>query len=139
MGLFKELKAEKITLIALGTVYLVGIASFACFFFLDNPGYPLGWILGGGLSIVCYISIVYGSNAILLGTQNKKFGTSFIVLFGLLRLILLGGALLLAGYYTYKLNSNWLNLWTTFGGMIPLGVVTGVTGLLANKKIKEVK
>ena len=70
MGLFKELKAEKITLIALGTVYLVGIASFACFFFLDNPGYPLGWILGGGLSIACYLSIVYGSNAILLSIRS---------------------------------------------------------------------
>lgn len=139
MKLFKELKTERITLIAMIVVYLVGIASFACFFFLDNPGYPLGWILGGGLSILSYISIVYGSNAILLGTQSKKSGSAFVVLFSLVRIFFFAASLFLAGFYTYKLNSNWLNLWTTFGGYLPLGVVTGVTGIISAKKAKEAK
>lgn len=138
--MFGQMKEEKITMIALTSVYLVGIAAFACFFFLGNPGLPLGWIFGGGLMLLAYLSIVFSSKAILNGTTGKGVGASFAVLFSLLRIVLLAGGLFLSAYYTYKLQSNWLNVWTVFGGYLPLGIVVGITGIInAKKSKKEVK
>ncbi|HAS56774.1 MAG TPA: hypothetical protein DCR94_06060 [Firmicutes bacterium] len=135
--MLSNMKEEKITLIALVGVYLVGVASFVCFFFLGNPGLPLGWIFGGALMILAYLSIVFSSKAILNGATGKGVGTSFAVMFSLLRIILLAGGLFLSGFYTYKLQSNWLNVWTVFGGYLPLGIVTGITGFINSRKNKK--
>jgi hypothetical protein len=118
-------------------IALLGLVVLAPFFFFQNVGLGFGWILGSGIEILCYLSILWGAK-IITDAQTKHPGTiALAALFSILRLALYAGGLVLGAYYTYKLKTNWLNVWTVFVAYLPLGFVLAITALINNNKAKK--
>ena len=123
-------------LLVLALCALLGFLAFLFGFFIGNPGYPLGWLLGGAVGTFTYWSIVYTSKSVLDPNGAKWGRMALTVLFMLLRFILLVAAVVGAALVTYTFESNWLNVWTTVGGYLPMPVVCIIAGLI-NKKTKK--
>ena len=123
-------------LLVLALCALLGFLAFLFGFFIGNPGYPLGWLLGGAVGTFTYWSIVYTSKSVLDPNGAKGGRMALTVLFMLLRFILLVAAVVGAALVTYTFQSNWLNVWTTVGGYLPMPVVCIIAGLI-NKKTKK--
>ncbi len=123
-------------LLVLALCALLGFLAFLFGFFIGNPGYPLGWLLGGAVGTFTYWSIVYTSKSVLDPNGAKGGRMALTVLFMLLRFILLVAAVVGAALVTYTFESNWLNVWTTVGGYLPMPVVCIIAGLI-NKKTKK--
>lgn len=120
-------------LLVLALCALLGFLAFLFGFFVGNPGYPLGWLLGGAVGAFTYWSIAFTSKSVLDPNGAKGGRMALTVLFMLLRFILLVAAVVGAALVTYTFESNWLNVWTTVGGYLPMPVICIIAGLI-NKK-----
>lgn len=124
-------------LLVLALCALLGFLAFLFGFFIGNPGYPLGWLLGGAVGTFTYWSIVYTSKSVLDPNGAKGGRMALTVLFMLLRFVLLVAAVVGAALVTYTFESNWLNVWTTVGGYLPMPVVCIIAGLINKKGSKR--
>lgn len=133
---YSKLSENGKNLFILIAIALLGLLVLAPFFFFQNAGLGFGWILGSGIEIFCYLSILWSSK-IISDVQAKHPGTiALAALFSILRIVLYAGGLFLGGLYTYKFHSNWLNLWTVFVAYLPMGFVLGINALIKAKKDK---
>lgn len=107
-------------------IALLGFLATSVFFFLSNPGVPLGWLFGSAIEIVCYITIVKGTSFLLDPNKlNRKRGL-IAPLFMLLRLALYAGGLVLAAFATFRwgsMSSSYLNFWAVFAAYMPMVVL----------------
>ena len=133
-----KLDDSHLSLVLLSAVAVVVLILLVPMFFLGFPGIPLGWILGSGIEILNYSTMITGAKVILTPENAKPVrGAIFMILTTLLRVGLWVGGLALAGYYTFRLESNWLNFWSTFAGYVPMTVVVAVSMIRKNKKKGE--
>ena len=116
----------------LAAIAVLGLLVFVFGFFIDQPGLPLGWLLGSVIELFGYVTIVKGAS-FLLGTGNSKKGY-LMALFSALRLLLYASGLLLAALCTYYWKNNILNLWTVFGAYVPMAPVVLITQFAKIKK-----
>ena len=123
---YNNASEPKKNIFLLGIVTAIGFAATFIFFFMNNPGVPLGWLFGSAIEIVCYITIVKGTTFLLDPNKlNRKRG--FLApLFMVLRLALYAGGLVLGAFCTYKWGTmacSYLNFWAVFAGYMPLPIL----------------
>lgn len=137
MGFKERIKNMDEHKLALLVLCAVGIFVFLCltpFFFFNNPGVPLGWLLGTAIEIFNFWSIIFSSSMILATAEGKKVkGVAFSTIFVFLRLALWAGGLALGGLCTYKWNNNWLNVWSVFAAYVPMTIAVAITFLSHGK------
>lgn len=127
---------ERKNFMILVIIALVGFAVFCFGFFMNNPGLPLGWLLGSVIELICYVTIVKGSSFILDGSGDSKRGLLGAA-FGTLRLVLYAAGLVVGGFCTYSwgtVSNGYCNIWTVFGAYLPVLFVVIFATLLRNKK-----
>jgi len=98
------------------------------FFFYEAKGfsYPLGWILGSLTEIICYISILKFTAAMMPKGDDTK-GIGLVAVSSLLRFAAYALVLTISAICTFK--SEWFsgfnafNFFTTFAGLFPLPFV----------------
>ena len=131
MGLKEKIKGMDTHLLALLVLVAVGVIVFLClipFFFFDNPGVPLGWLLGTAIEVFNYWSIVFFSGALLSSTQGKKArGAIFSTIFVFLRFALWIGGLALGALCTFTWQNNWCNVWSVFAAYVPMTIAVALT------------
>ena len=123
----------------LSVIALIGLAATFIFFFLNNPGVSLGWLLGSAIEIICYITIVKGTSFLLDPKGLDKKRAILAPVFMLLRLALYAGGLVLAAFCTFRWGSNassYLNFWAVFAGYMPMVALLLFTTLLRLRKPK---
>ncbi|MCR5490848.1 MAG: hypothetical protein K6F32_01825 [Bacilli bacterium] len=117
---------------------LIGLFVFLCltpFFFFNNPGVPLGWLLGTAIEVFNYWTIILSSGAILSPYSSKKTrGVAFVILFVFLRLAFWVGGLVLGALCTYTWQNNYLNIWSVFAGYVPMTVAVAIAFMGRGKK-----
>ena len=129
-----------LSLVLLSAVAIVVFVLSVPLFFLGFPGIPLGWLLGSGIEILNYWTMIRGAKIILTPENAKPVrGAVFMIITTLMRVALWVGGLALAGFYTFRLESNWLNFWSTFAGYVPMTIVVVVSMIRKNKKKGEQK
>lgn len=119
---------------------LIAIAGFAAtfiFFFLNNPGVPLGFLFGSLIEIIAYITIVKSAKFMLdpNGLSRKK--ALLAPLFMVMRFLLYAGGLVLGAFATYRWGSmscSYLNFWAVFAGYMPMVVILLFTTLYRLKR-----
>ena len=116
----------------------VGFLALVCFFFLGNPGVPLGFLGGGAVGLLTYLSIVYSSSTILSG-DSKPGKVALSILMMLFRFIILVAVVAVAGVVTYMLESPWFNVWTVIGGYFPFPISVYVGSILTKRRAKREK
>lgn len=120
--------------LCIASIGLVGFLALSCFFFLGNPGVPLGWLLGIAVAIFTYWSIVATSSALLKPGEQKAGKMALSVVFVVLRFLLLVAAVVVAALLTYICEWPYLNVWGVIGGYLPLPLASAAIGLC--RKIK---
>jgi len=123
---YNKTSDTKKNLFLLGIVTLCGFAVTSIFFFLNNPGVPLGWLFGSIIELICYLSIVKGTAFMLdLNSLDRKKGY-LAPLFMFMRLALYAGGLILAAFATFRwgsMSSSYLNFFAVFAGYMPMVVL----------------
>ena len=105
------------------------------FIFLENVGVLLGWLLGSAVNFVAYVSIAKFSAAVLSQNQSK-FGY-FAMVGGFLRFLLYAGALVLAGFASFRwgtLAHGYCNLISCALALMPTWILLVCTTLFRNAK-----
>ena len=109
------------------------------FFLLSNIGLPLGWLLGAVVVAICYLSVIKGTGFILQQASDangRNKGMAMTMVFSLLRLLLIVGALVFAAFMTFKVEGGYVNFFTCAAAYIPLILVIIVFNLTRRKKKK---
>ena len=133
-----KLDDSHLSLVLLSAVAVVVFVLMIPLFFFGFQGIPLGWLFGSGIEILNYFTMIKGAKIILTPENAKPIrGAIFMILTTLLRVVFWAGGLFLAGYYTFRLESNWLNFWSTFAGYVPMTVVVAISAIHKNKKKGE--
>lgn len=99
-------------------------------------GGPLGFLLGSLLELFSYWTIVRGSDVILSKEKSKPANVVLVVVFYVLRLGLIAGALILAGFCTFRWDAHYLYIWTVFAGLLPVYPYL-IVSTLAHKGAKK--
>ena len=85
-------------------IALLGALACAGFIFLDNIGVLFGWLLGSAVNIFAYATINHGT-AFLLSADGGAKKAYLASLFSILRILLYGAALVLAGFASFMWGS----------------------------------
>ena len=136
-------KSEMVrNIILLVMIALLGFLVTSIFFFMNNPGVPLGWLFGSAIEIIAYFTIAKGAAFMLDPNHlNRKRGL-MAPLFMILRFALYAGGLVLAAFATYRWGSpscSYLNVWAVFVSYLPLHVVLLFATFFRLKKEKVEK
>ena len=134
---FSKASEAKQNTFILGVVALVGFVCLSVFFFLNNPGVPLGWLLGSVIEIVAYITIVKGASFLLDPSSLNRNKGYLAPLFMFVRLGLYTGGLVLAAFASFSwgsLESSYLNFFAVFAAYMPMVVVLIFTTVYRLKK-----
>ncbi len=117
---------EEKNLFIFACIGVVGFLILLFGFFIDNPGLPIGWLLGTAIELVAYFTIWRGT-AFLLDPQDKDGKRGYLMaVFALGRLFLYAGGLVLAAFCSFvwgTLAHGYCNLWTVFAGYMPEFIV----------------
>ena len=96
---------EKKNLFILVVIALVGVLVTAIFAFVDNIGVLLGWVLGSAINLICYVSLVKGTKALLSSDIQGAKGGLVMALLSIARLLLYAAGLVLAGFASFRWGS----------------------------------
>lgn len=122
----------------LGCLCLLGFVLLSAFFFLGNPGVPLGYLAGSLVGIGCYLLIVYGANNLVSEGEGAKVkGVALTILLSALRFLLLLGLLALSALATFRYRNNLLNFWAVGGGYLPMVGVVALGAILSDRRKKK--
>lgn len=108
-------------------IAILGALVCAGFIFLDNIGVLLGWLLGSAVNIFSYVTIYKGTSFLLVPDSDfsgKKGYLSSVFAIG--RILLYAGALLLAGFASFRwgsLEHGYCNLISTALALMPNWIV----------------
>lgn len=91
-------------LFILVVIAIVGVIASIPFIFLENVGVLLGWLLGSAVNLFAYVSMAKGSHYILSNSSSAKYGY-LAMAWALLRILLYVGALVLAGFASFRWGS----------------------------------
>ena len=121
-------------------VDLFGALVFVPFCILSLPGLLYGWLFGCLIEFICCFTMIKGASMLVdlsseRGTRDK--GIALTLGFAAFRFLLVGGALVLAAFLTFKVEGNWINFFTTAGAFAPLIVVSIVFTLIHNREKKK--
>lgn len=100
-------------------------------------GGPLGFLLGSILELFSYWTICRATAMLLSKERSKPGSTAFVVVCYFLRLALIGGALVLASFCTFRWKAPYLYVWTVFAALLPVYPVLIINTLLNIKKGKS--
>ena len=117
-------------------ITVFGLAVSVGFVFVDNIGVMLGWLLGSAVNIFAYVSIFKGASYLLSNSTSTKTGYLSIV-WSLLRFVLYAGALLLAGFASFKwgsLSHSYCNLIAVGLALMPTWIVLLLTTFFRKEK-----
>lgn len=122
---FSDFSSTQRVCFLLGVLTIVVFAALLPFAFFDKPGLSFGWLVGNAISLLAYLSIVYGSKTLLSQGNTKPLALGLTTLFSILRFVLYGVGLLFGALCTFYWHNPWLNFWTVFAGYMgmPLFVV----------------
>ncbi len=123
-------------LFLLVVVAIVGALISLIWVFLDNVGVLLGWLLGSAINIFAYFTMAKGASYLLSGEATSKQGL-WAALWAILRVFLYAGALVLAGFCSFKwgsLSHGYCNLISTALGLLPTWVTLAVAMFVRNRK-----
>lgn len=118
-------------------IALIGFAATFVFFFLNNPGVPLGWLLGSLIEIAGYLSIVKGTSFLLDPNHLNRKRSLLAPLFMILRVLVYGGGLVLAALSTFRwgsISSCYLHLFSLVAAYLPVYVLLLFTTIYRLKK-----
>ena len=135
---FKTLDIEIQNMIILAIIGVFGTLVCIPLALLPNVGLggPLGFLLGSILELFSYWTICRASSLLLGNVHSKPGATAFVVICYFLRLALIAGALVLAGFCTFRWDAHYLYIWTVFVALLPVYPVLIITTLRATKKNK---
>ena len=135
---FKTLDIEIQNLIILALIGVFGTLICIPLALLPNVGLggPLGFLLGSILELFSYWTICRATAVLLGKTRTKPGATAFVVICYFLRLALIAGALVLAGFCTFRWDAHYLYIWTVFASLLPVYPVLIVNTLRHTKKNK---
>jgi hypothetical protein len=130
---FVTLSEEKKTYFILVAIAILGFAFLSPLFFFRLGSWPLGWLFGSVIEIICYFTIVRFSDTIF-AEKSKTSAVVVAVALNCLRIFLYLAGLFLGAICTFR--SEWfggwnaINFWAVFLSYMPLQVVLIVRSLL---------
>ena len=139
---YNKTSDTKKNLFLLGLITFAGFAATFIFFFNNNPGVPLGWLLGSIIELICYLSIVKGTAFMLDPSSLDRKKGYLAPLFMFMRLGLYAGGLILAGFATFRwgsMSSSYLNFFAVFAGYMPMVVLLLIVTFGRLKKAKPIE
>lgn len=131
---FSELDPVKRVSIILIAITVIVFAALLPFAFFDRPGYSFGWLLGNAISLIAYLSIVFGSKALLSAGGAKGLSLGLTVFFSMIRFALYGTGLLFGALCTFYWGNPWLNFWTVFAGYTVMPIIVAANHFYELKK-----
>ncbi len=130
-------KDEQKNLFILACIGIAGFLILLFGFFIDNPGLPIGWVLGTGIELIAYFTIYKGASY-LLDPEDKNGKRGYLMaVFAMGRLLLYAGGLVLAAFCTFVWGSmahGYCNLWTVFAGYMPEFIVLVIATMIRIKR-----
>ena len=136
---WSELKQNLFLLLV---ITLVGALISVIFIFFDNVGVLLGWLLGSLVNLFAYFTIHKGS-AFILGSADHPGRAAWSVLWSFLRLIFYAGALVIAGFASFRWGSlahGYCNFISTALALTPTWIVLAISLIFRNSRAhKEAK
>ena len=139
---YQKWSTFKQTLFILLAVALVGALASCAFIFIENIGVLLGWLLGSAINIFAFVSISKGASFTLDPNDTKGHKAILVAGFGMLRVMLYGGALLLAGFASFRwgsLEHGYCNIISTALALMPNWIVLLIHTFASSKKKPEEK
>ncbi len=136
---YESWSEEKRNLFILFCVAVFGAAVCVPFIFLDNVGVLFGWLLGSVVNIFAYYSIYKVSEATLNPDATSK-RAYFMVFFGMFRLALYAGVLVLAAFATFRWGSmshGYCNILSAALALMPTWIVVVITTFFRSQKDKK--
>lgn len=123
----KKLSVIQKTFVISGVISVLGLLVFGIIWAVNasqtyGAGMFLGWLLGLIVGYINFSLIILQTRLMeKSATAGGKAG-SLAGLFALIRLILIGVGLGVAGYLMYGKGNPILNIWTAFAGMLSINV-----------------
>ena len=135
---FSEFTSVQRVCFLLGVLTVVVFAALLPFAFFDKPGLAFGWLVGNLISLLAYLSIVFGSRTLLSQGNTKPLALGLTTLFSILRFVLYGVGLLFGALCTFYWHNAWLNFWTVFAGYMGMPLFVVINHFLeANAEAKK--
>ncbi len=135
---FSEFTSVQRVCFLLGVLTVVVFAALLPFAFFDKPGLAFGWLVGNIISLLAYLSIVYGSKTLLSQGNTKSLALGLTTLFSILRFLFYGVGLLLSALCTFYWHNSWLNFWTVFAGYMGMPLLVVINHFVeANAEAKQ--
>lgn len=141
LNFYTKLDTDKKVFFWLATISIVVyLALMPLYFFGLDKGYqyPNGWLLGSGVELFAYFSLLKVTNALTKEGGNKNMG--LIVLSSCLRPFLYILVLALGGICTFK--PEWFggfdafSFWTIVAALVPMSAVVLIVQFVSSKKGK---
>lgn len=137
---FSKLNDEKKDIFILVSLGLIVFVCLCPLFLIDKGAWPLGWLLGSVIEVICYITILQLSAA-LTSSEVKTSNTvkSFVGSIG--RFFLYAVGLVISAICTFK--SEWFGGFAGFNffavalSYLPLPIVVMVNHLISNKRLAQ--
>lgn len=117
-------------------IALVGALISVAFIFLDNIGVLLGWLLGSAVNIFAYVTMEKGASYMLDPSTEAK-GGGLMVVGAIGRFVLYAGALVLAGFASFRWGSlahGYCNLISCALALMPNWIVLVFASLHRTRK-----
>ena len=135
---FSDFTSPQRVCFLLGVLTLVVFIALLPFAFFDNPGLSFGWLVGNAISLLAYLSIVFGSKMILGQGNSKGLGLGLATFFSMFRFLGYGVGLLFGALCTFYWHNAWLNFWTVFAGYMGMPLLVVLNHFLeTNREAKK--
>ncbi len=123
----KKLSVLQKTFVISGVISFVGLIVFGVIWAVNaSPTYGagmfLGWLLGLMVGYINFSLIILQTRLMEKSVTAGGKAGSLAGLFALIRLVLIGVGLGIAGYLMYGKGNPILNIWTAFAGMLSINV-----------------
>ena len=130
---FAHMREWQLNLFVMGMLALFVAICLLPFAFFGHPGLIYGWLAGSGVSLLAYLSIVFGAKTILQPDGAKGISLLLTVVFATVRFLLYAAVLVAAAYVTFYLKSYAFNFWCVFAAYLPMPAVL-LTRAALNKR-----
>ena len=98
---FARMREWQLNLFVMGMLALFVAICLLPFAFFGHPGLIFGWLAGSGVSLLAYLSIVFGAKTILQPDGAKGIALLLTVVFATIRFLLYAAVLVAAAYVTF--------------------------------------
>ncbi len=137
-NVFAKMREWQLNLFVMGMLALFVAICLLPFAFFGHPGLIYGWLAGSGVSLLAYLSIVFGAKTLLQPDGAKGVSLLLTVVFASVRFLMFAAVLIAAAYVTFYLKSYDFNFWCVFASYLPMPAVL-LTRAALNKREANAK